>query len=86
MGVIFFSFKRNIAEREKDYPHFTKEFGHIEGDTIVGVQHKSAGITLVERLSKVIITFEKMAYQKKWTLIKSTNRLFPPLQIREIIF
>lgn len=52
------AFKRNIAEREKDYPHFTKEFGHIEGDTIVGVQHKSAVITLVERLSKVIITLK----------------------------
>jgi len=52
------AFKRNIAEREKDYPNFTKEFGHIEGDTIVGVQHKSAVITLVERLSKVIITLK----------------------------
>ncbi|SIO09936.1 Transposase and inactivated derivatives, IS30 family [Carnobacterium alterfunditum] len=52
------AFKRNIAEREKDYPQFTKEFGHIEGDTIVGVQHKSAVITLVERLSKVIITLK----------------------------
>jgi len=52
------AFKRNIAEREKDYPQFNKEFGHIEGDTIVGVQHKSAVITLVERLSKVIITLK----------------------------
>ncbi|WP_373471888.1 IS30 family transposase [Carnobacterium alterfunditum] len=52
------AFKRNIAEREKDYPQFTKEFGHIECDTIVGVQHKSAVITLVERLSKVIITLK----------------------------
>ncbi|SIO24098.1 Transposase and inactivated derivatives, IS30 family [Carnobacterium alterfunditum] len=52
------AFKRNIAERVKDYPQFTKEFGHIEGDTIVGVQHKSAIITLVERLSKVIITLK----------------------------
>ncbi|SIO16119.1 Transposase and inactivated derivatives, IS30 family [Carnobacterium alterfunditum] len=52
------AFKRNIAEREKDYPQFTQEFGHIEGDTIVGVQHKSAIITLVERLSKVIITLK----------------------------
>lgn len=29
-----------------------------EGDTIVGVQHKSAVITLVERLSKIIITLK----------------------------
>lgn len=52
------SFKRNITEREKDYPQFKEEFGHIEGDTIVGVHHKSAVITLVERLSKVIITLK----------------------------
>lgn len=52
------AFKRNIAERETDYPAFKEEFGHIEGDTIVGVHHKSAVITLVERLSKVIITLK----------------------------
>ncbi len=51
-------FKRNIAEREKDYPQFKEEFGHIEGDTIVEVHRKSAIITLVERLSKVIITLK----------------------------
>ena len=48
--------KRHISDREKDYPLFKNEFGHIEGDTIVGVHHKSAVITLVERLSKAIIT------------------------------
>lgn len=37
---------------------FDKAFGHLEGDTIVGVQHKSAVITLVERLSKVITTLK----------------------------
>ena len=52
------AFKRNIAEREQQYPSFKKEFGHIEGDTIVGVHHKSAVITLVERLSKVIFTLK----------------------------
>lgn len=31
---------------------------HLEGDTIVGVHHKSAVITLVEQLSKVIITLK----------------------------
>ena len=49
-------FNRNISEREKNYPHFKKEFGHIEDDTIIGVHYKSAVITLVERLSKAIIT------------------------------
>lgn len=41
-----------------DYPAFDTEFGHLEGDTIVGEHHKSAVITLVERLSKVIITLK----------------------------
>ncbi|MCC4723511.1 IS30 family transposase [Salinicoccus sp. RF5] len=52
------AFRRNISERVDDYPTFNKEFGHLEGDTIVGVRHKSALITLVERLSKVIITLK----------------------------
>ena len=52
------AFKRNIVERKTDYPDFEEEFGHIEGDTIVGAHHKSAIITLVERLSKVIITLK----------------------------
>ncbi|HAQ5919759.1 TPA: IS30 family transposase, partial [Enterococcus faecium] len=31
---------------------------HLEGDTIVGIHHKSAVITLVERLSKAIIALK----------------------------
>lgn len=52
------AFKRNISERVNDYPAFNTEFGHLDGDTIVGEHHKSAVITLVERLSKVIITLK----------------------------
>ena len=52
------AFKRHISEREADYPSFQQEFGHIEGDTIVGARHKSAVITLVERLTKVIIALK----------------------------
>lgn len=52
------AFRRNLRDRVTDYPHYNEEFGHLEGDTIVGVHHKSAIITLVERLSKVIITLK----------------------------
>jgi IS30 family transposase len=43
---------------KKDYVVFEEEFGHLEGDTIVGIHHKSAIITLVERLSKAIIALK----------------------------
>ena len=52
------AFKRNISEREKGYVVFEEEFGHLEGDTIVGIHHKSPVITLVERLSKAIIVLK----------------------------
>ena len=51
-------YKRNISERIIDYPMFREEFGHIEGDTIVGVCHKSAVITLIKILSKGTITLK----------------------------
>ena len=50
------AFRRSIRQRIRDHTNYSKEFGHLEGDTIVGIKHKSAVITLVERLSKVIIT------------------------------
>ena len=43
---------RDLRERADSYPNFKTEFGHLEGDTIVGEKHKSAVITLVERCSK----------------------------------
>ncbi|MGX6979687.1 IS30 family transposase [Vagococcus elongatus] len=52
------AFKRTLDDRTRHYPNFKEEFGHLEGDTIVGVHHKSAVITLVERVSKVIITLK----------------------------
>ena len=52
------SFRRTIKDREKDYPSYDKEFGHLEGDTIIGRHHKSAIITLVERQSKCIIAIK----------------------------
>ncbi|HEL1783206.1 IS30 family transposase [Streptococcus suis] len=49
---------RDLRERAELYPDFNTEFGHLEGDTIVGEKHKSAVITLVEHLSKAIITLK----------------------------
>ncbi|MFW8494485.1 IS30 family transposase [Enterococcus faecalis] len=59
------AFRRSIHERSNDYTSFEEEFGHLEGDTIVGQKHKSAVITLVERLSKVIITLKPTGRQAK---------------------
>ncbi|BDP59586.1 hypothetical protein EfmJHP38_05240 [Enterococcus faecium] len=66
------TFRRSIHEREKDYSQFSNEFGHLEGDTIVGLKHKSAVITLVERLSKVIITLKPCGRQAR---IRGLKRL-----------
>lgn len=52
------AFKRNISERLTDYPQFEDEFCHLEGDTIVGIHHKSAVTTLVVQVSKAIITLK----------------------------
>ena len=52
------AFRRDLHERADIYPDFKTEFGHQEGDTIVGEKHKSAVITLVERCSKTVITLK----------------------------
>lgn len=52
------TFRRNLRERSECFPHFVNEFGHLEGDTIVGKDSKSAVITLVERQSKMIIALK----------------------------
>lgn len=48
---------KTIHERDEKYPNIKNEldFGHFEGDTIVGKERKSAIVTLVEKKSKYIV-------------------------------
>lgn len=57
------AFKSRLDERAIAFPKFDTEFGHLEGDTIVGKNYKSALITLVERTTKAIIVL-KVANRK----------------------
>lgn len=57
------SFRRSIHDRDQEHPNYQKEFGHLEGDTIIGRHHKSAVITLVERLTKCIIAVKPAGRQ-----------------------
>lgn len=52
------AFRSDLRERAESYLDFKTEFGHQEGDTIVGEKNKSAVITIVERSSKAIITLK----------------------------
>ena len=52
------AFKRGFKERNELFPNLEEEFGHFEGDTIVGKKHKSSVITLVEVKSKLIVTLK----------------------------
>jgi len=46
---------KTIHERNANYPNLEEEYGHFEGDTIVGEKRKSAIVTLVEKKTKNII-------------------------------
>ncbi|KXU13585.1 Mobile element protein [Streptococcus oralis] len=59
------AFRRSLVERELAYPNFQNEFGHLEGDTIIGQASKSAVVTLAERMSKLIITLETKSRKAK---------------------
>src|SRR5699024_8070459 len=82
------NFKRSIRDRDHDYPDYQDEFGHLEGDTIVGRHHKSAVITLVERLTKCIIAIKPNGRQAA-DVETSLNKWFGPLPrhiFKSIIF
>ncbi|ULG75112.1 IS30 family transposase [Macrococcus brunensis] len=75
------TFKRHISERTVEFPDFDTEFGHLEGDTIVGRHHGSAVITLVERVSKMIITLRPEG-RKASDIEKALNSMFAALPYR----
>ncbi|MDX6152536.1 IS30 family transposase [Marinococcus sp. PL1-022] len=82
------AFRRTLADRDREYPAFRQEFGHLEGDTIVGRHHQSAVITLVERLSKVIVTLQpagRKARDIETTLHRWCSR-FPKHLFKSITF
>ncbi|WP_159153924.1 IS30 family transposase [Enterococcus faecalis] len=82
------AYKRTIHERNARYQNFDEEFGHLEGDAIVGVKHKSAVITLVERLSKAIITLKPAGRQAKDIELTLNHwfQTFPPHLFKTITF
>lgn len=51
-------FVRTIRDRENDYSDYDSEFGHLEGDSIIGKNHKSSVLTLVEKQTKCIIAIK----------------------------
>jgi len=82
------AFRRSILDRDSEHPNYQKEFGHLEGDTIVGRHHKSAIITLVERVSKCIIAI-KSAGRKAINIEEAFDQWFnrlPKHLFKSIIF
>src|SRR5699024_11457758 len=82
------SFRRSIRDRDQEHLIYQKEFGHLEGDKIVGRHHKSAVITLVERLTKCIIAIKPNGRQAA-DVETSLNKWFGPLPrhiFKSIIF
>ncbi len=81
-------FKRSIHSRNKSYPNFKNEFGHFVGDTKVGKNHKSCVITLVERISKAIITLNPENRTAKAIENRLNRRLdqIPKHLVKSIIF
>ncbi|BDP90810.1 hypothetical protein EfmGK923_09830 [Enterococcus faecium] len=86
------AFKRNISERKKDYVVFEEEFGHLEGDTIVGIHHKSAVIKAMNEKGVEVTEPTEIGTYTSWQLTKSglaklaarTNYLFTIVQTSDV--
>lgn len=78
---------RNISLRKHDFPNFEEEFGHFEGDTIVGANHKSSIVTLVERSSKLIVA-RKCKSRSSYHTIQSIDEWLSlnPGIVKSIVF
>ena len=71
---------KTIHERNKKYPYApeSKEFGHFEGDTIIGEKRKSAIVTLVEKTSKYIVLLK--ASRKSQDVLDAMNKWFNSIE------
>jgi transposase, IS30 family len=80
---------KTIKERDEKYPNLSncKEFGHFEGDTIIGKKRKTAIVTLVEKQTKYIILLK--GSRKSEEVEMSINKWFaniPRNIVKTIIF
>lgn len=71
---------KTIHERNEKYPKilYNAEYGHFEGDTIVGEKRKSAIVTLVEKTSKYIVLLK--ASRKSEDVKESVNNWISSLK------
>ena len=71
---------KTIHERNEKYPYApeNKEFGHFEGNTIVGKKRKSAIGTLVEKTSKYIVLLK--ASRKSQDVLDTMNKWFSSIE------
>ncbi len=73
------NFRLKLSDRETGYTAFKEEFGHLKDDTIVGIHHKNAVVTLVERLLKVIIILNLVArLQRIWKQSSTRGDIISP--------
>lgn len=58
---------KTIDDRNKEFPDIkeTKDFGHLEGDTIVGKDHQSSIITLADIWSKTTIPLFTISHRSE---------------------